>query len=693
MQMDADPIFPASAESVLARGPGDLHRDMPGSCLWSVLLAVWGVGASMPAAEPAASARSSDLTERSLDELMNIEVRSVARKQQTMSQSAAAIFVITQEDLRRSGATTIAEALRLAPGLDVARIDASKWAISSRGFNDYFANKLLVLQDGRSLYTPLFSGVYWDVQDTMMEDIDRIEVIRGPGASLWGANAVNGVINITTKSAKETQGTLVTGGGGNEETGFGGARYGGKFAENGFFRVYAKYMNHDDFRAPSGSDGSDEWNMVRGGFRADWEISPQNTLTLQGDIYGGDIDQAVTIPAITPPFGSLPLTRNLTGQGDVSGGNVSGKWNHSFSADSDLSVQLYYDRAERRGVVQRELRDTFDADSQYRFQLGNRQEIMVGAGYRFSEGQTSEGSAASGNLQFIPARRGDQLASAFVQDEITLIDKRLRLTLGSKFEHNDYTGFEVQPGGRLLWTPHEKHTVWASVARAVRTPSERDHDILAHARATPRPPPAPPAYLDLIGNPQFRSENLIAYELGYRLQPRDHLSFDLATFYNDYDDLRDFLITIPTVAPVNSMTGEAYGAELAANWRVIRDWRLSASYTWFSMQLHPGQAVSQAESDETGSPRHQFQVHSYLDLPLHLQLDAGVYYVDNIALRQVPSYVRLDLRLGWRPRENLEFSIAAQNVLDDRHVEFGSGNLFTATEVERSIYGKVTWRF
>ncbi|MBI4659407.1 MAG: TonB-dependent receptor [Verrucomicrobia bacterium] len=654
-----------------------------------------------PAASRAAEARDSSirperLTELPLEQLMDIEVTTVSRSPQKVSQSAAAVYVVTQEDIRRSGATSIAEALRMAPGVNVARIGSSSWAISARGFNDFFANKLLVLMDGRSVYSPLFSGVFWDVQDTMLEDIDRIEVIRGPGASLWGANAVNGVINVITKSAAETQGGLISGGGGTEEIGSGGIRYGGKLGRNAYYRVYAKYFNRDDFVDAAGRDAFDEWEMWRGGFKADWQISDSDSLTVQGDYYDGNMGQRLF--AFPPPT----FFRALEGRALVAGGNLLGSWKHSVSESSDLALQLYFDRTERDDRIHREIRNTYDVDFQHRLSAGPRQEVLWGLGYRLSADELRDGRDRSGSVLFRPAERNDQLFSAFLQDEITLVEDRLRLTLGSKFEHNDYSGSEVQPSSRLLWTPHDKHTFWAAVSRAVRSPARWEHSI----EVWYAPPPAagpPPFPLLLVGNEDFESENLIAYEVGYRIQPTPKTSVDLATFYNRYDDLlvgQPFGFAprlpppfppIPLAHPQNGMDGETYGAEASLNWSLSDSWRLNFGYSFLQMQLHSN--VPGSEIAEGDSPHHQVHLRSYLDLPYHLQLDAALNYVDNLPNRGVPNYVRLDARIGWRPSNALELSVGVQNILDDRHPEFGPGFLVTPTEVQRSVYAKMTWQF
>src|SRR5688572_15258115 len=445
-----------------------LRTNRSGGKHWAAALA--GVGFLLPgfAAEPAAPSPGNGIMDMDLESLMKIEVTSVSKRPEKLSDAAAAIYVISNEEIRRSGVTSIPEALRLAPGLEVARQDSHTWAISSRGFNDEFANQLLVLIDGRSVYTPLFAGVYWDVQDLPLEDINRIEVIRGPGASLWGANAVNGVINITTRRAKDTQGLLISAGAGNEERGFGTIRYGGKIGEQAHFRVYGKYLNRDDSGLTNGLSANDSWSMWRGGMRLDWEPSHNNLLTLQGDIYTGELNQTVTVPSL-----SAPPSEELREKVGVSGGNVLGRWSHQFSDTSELSLKAYYDRTERDRVVFDETRDIFDLDLQHRFQLGDRHDFVVGLGYNITSDDLDNRFAVS----FDPTHRTASLYSAFVQDEIELVRDRLRLTMGTKIEHNDYTGWEVQPNARLSWSITKRQTAWFAASRAISTPSRAEDDI------------------------------------------------------------------------------------------------------------------------------------------------------------------------------------------------------------------------
>jgi iron complex outermembrane receptor protein len=658
------------------------------------LLASLFLGQTTVRAEPDMS--PSALKQLSMEELMDLEVTSVSKRPEKLSEAASAIQVVTGEDVRRSGATSIPEALRLADNLHVAQKGAHAWNISARGFNTDSANKLLVLMDGRSVYTPLFSGVFWDVQDYLLEDIDRIEVISGPGGTLWGANAVNGVINIISKSAKDTQGLYVEGGGGTELRGFGGARYGGTLASNVYFRVYGKYFDRDEAVFPNGSDAADAWQMGRGGFRIDAEVSAQDTFTLQGDMYGGDEDLSTG------------------GEADVSGGNLLSRWTHVFSDESDLSVQLYYDRthldipvpasavAPTAGRLVDDL-DTYDLDFQHRFRLYERHLLIWGLGYRFTHDEVENAPA----LAFFPTTLNHDLSSGFVQDEITLVPERLKFTIGTKLEHNDYTGLEYEPSVRLAWTPTERQTIWAAVSRAIRAPSRVDRDI--------RLPITIPFFATngvsnlLIGGANFESETVIAYELGYRAQFGPKMSASIATFYNDYDKVRSTSLSPPD--PVlnlpfplfyqNNLEGHTYGTELSIHYQVYEWWRLQGGYTMLQEEIRvkAGQADFNNALNETADPEHQFSVRSAMDVTKNVELDARLRWVDSFRFNNsgtadtVPSYFELDVRLAWRPTENWEFSVVGQNLLQDQHLEYVIASPNPRTEIERCVYGKVTFRW
>jgi iron complex outermembrane receptor protein len=611
----------------------------------------------------------SDLKKLSLDELQAIEVTSVSKRPEKLSEAPSSIQVITGDDIRRAGATSLPEAIRLASNLQVAQVNSHDWAITARGFNNTSANKLLVLIDGRAVYTPLHAGVFWDVQDTLLEDIERIEVISGPGTTLWGDNAVNGVINITTKHAKDSQGVLVTGGGGSELRGAGGVRYGGHVGADVQFRAYGKYFGRDSSALPVGGQATDDWNMGQGGVRLAWDASPVNHVTVQGDVYEGRIAQLGT-PHIA-----------------VSGGNVLGRWSHTLSKTSDLSLQLYYDQTHRNipGTFIEDLR-TYDADFQHRFRMAAGHNVIWGLGYRVSN--DDEGNTAV--LSFLPAHLSRRWFSGFVQDEVPLGTDRLRLTLGTKIEHNDYTGVEFQPSGRLAWTLTQRQTLWGAISRAVRTPSRIDRDFFV-------PLTAGSASFLLAGGPNFVSENVRAYELGYRSEPHDRLSVTVATFYNDYGHIRSLeQLAPPAPFPLvfaNGQTGNSHGAELTAEYRVTDWWRLRSGYT--ALRLHirpvPGSTDKSFGSTESHDPNHYGSLRQSLDLPAHLQFDIGFRYVGQIANQTVPAYGELDGRLAWQATPALECSVAGQNLLDAHHAEFGVPA--TRKEAERSVYGKLVWHF
>jgi len=649
-----------------------------------------------PQAEPAADTAMDELTEMSLEDLMNLEVTSVSKQKQKVSEAPAAVSVITEEEIRRSGMTSLPEMLRMVPGLDVAQINAHTWAIASRGFNNQFGNKLLVMVDGRSVYNTLFSGVYWDTLDYPLEDLERIEVIRGPGATLWGSNAVNGVINITTKSARDTQGWLFSGLGSNSE-GIGAVRYGGQMDDETFYRVYTKYREVHDFPLPDGSEANDGWDSPRAGFRIDRYTSPNDTLTLQGDIYGVDGSEMATLVTNTPPFS---VTRESSFHG--TGGNVLGRWSHVISPDSDMSLQVYYDRIHRHDALLEYDQQTFDVDFMHRFQLGQRQEIIWGVGLRYQPDQVKP---MVDYVEFDPEESYQLIASAFVQDDITLVPDRLHLILGSKFEQNNKTGFDIQPSARMVYTPNERNSLWGSISRGVRTPSRFEDDVTMTFARFPMGP-GPIGEIVYSGSNDLKSEELIAYEAGYRVQATSALSLDLAVFFNDYDDLSGVTAGTPffqgsppppriifPLTAVNNQSAETYGAELAANWNISEDWRLAASYTWIRLMVHGGSDDDEA-FNEGSTPRNQFQIRSYYNITRDLEFNAALYYVDRLSEGDVPAYMRLDLGLTWHPNEDLAVSIGVQNLCDPAHLEFSSGRgISDSSEVPRTFYGQLTWRF
>lgn len=620
-----------------------------------------------------------DLTDLSFEDLGDI-VTSVSKKKEKAFEAPAAIYVITQEDIRHSGATSLPEILRMAPGVHVARVDSTGWSITSRGFNsDGFGNKLLVLIDGRSVYTPLFSGVYWDVQDIVLEDISRIEVIRGPGATLWGANAVNGVINVITKSASKTQTNYVTVGAGNEEHFFTEGRHGGKINENLHYRTYAKYFNRDSSVTTSGRSGGNRWYQSRTGFRADWAKN-SDEVTVQGDLYYGAED----INLSTLPNGEF-RDQVLT----VSGGNVLGRWRHKHQNESHSELQVYYDQANRYYSILDQNIHTFDVDYQYSTRFLDRHSITVGGRYRHIK-DLLDGSSI---MTFSPKKRGLHLYSGFIQDQINLIPERLNLTIGSKFEHNDYTGFEVQPSARLAFTPNEKNTFWGAVSRAVRTPNRAENDISLAVS---------PGFVRWQGNQNFDSEDLTAFELGYRTKPLRNLFFDSALFYNLYNDLRTLELSPGPLPPDtivgldgdNRAKGKSYGFELSSVWDVTNYWKLKASYSHLRIKLYSKQTTDIVfKAEENLTPQNQFNFISQLYLPKSVSLSNSIYFVDDVEASGIEEYIRFDTRVAWKPKPGIEFSLVGQNLFDDAHQESAAPLHGSANEIERSVYGQATFRF
>lgn len=640
--------------------------------------------------------------ELSLEQLFNATVISASKTEDKWWTTPASVYVVDNQDIQRSGATSIPEALRLVPGVQVARVNASGWAVSVRGFNGALANKLLVLMDGREIYDPLFSGVYWDIQDTPLEDIERIEVIRGPGASLWGANAVNGVINIITKSAADTQGGLLSGGAGNQEHGFTTGRYGVKLGENGYYRIYGKYLNHDNEKNLAGINSQDNWSAGRGGFRADWKGNDKkSSFTLQGDAYQSDSSQLRTTPLLSAPY-------SRTGKEEITarGGNILARWKQDLQDDARLSIQSYVDFTSREQMLVEDRRTSFDLDAQYELPVWNRHKFIIGGRYRYSADELTPSSFVS----LESAERNDQTFSGFMQDQITLQPEKWLLTLGTKFEHNDYSGFELQPNARLQWHPNETQMLWTSISRAVRTPSRIERDVNVDLAAFPPSVALPvPILLQLQANSDYDSEELTAYEAGYRHKLTSDLSFDISTFYNDYSKLATnrflpFTIVNNGVDPLhilfpihasNDTKGESYGLETTLDWQALEVLELSVGYSLLEIALHgpePDIAIN-AESAEEQSPQHQFNVRSMWDITNDLSLDTMLYYVSSLPAYQVPDYWRLDTRLGWKINRQLQFSLVAQNMLDSVHREFGAPSDVNSIEVGRSIYGKLTWRF
>jgi iron complex outermembrane receptor protein len=623
----------------------------------------------------------------SVEELMNVEVTSVSRRPERLLEAPAAIQVLSNEDLRRSGASNLPSALRLANNLDVAQENAHEWVISARGFSSDVGNKLLVLMDGRTLYTPLFSGVFWDRQDYVLEDLDRIEIISGPGGALWGANAVNGVINIISKSSADTKGLFVEAGGGDELHALASVRYGGALTEHATYRVYGKYSDRDNQTFANDVPSHDAWHTAQGGFRIDSQPPGRDSFTLQGDFYRNE-EQITT-----------------GGDASVNGANLLGRWSRQFSESSNMSLQLYYDRTHLElpvppvvfapaGTFEDDL-DTYDLDFQHSIQLDNRHHLTWGLGFRFTQDEVVNAPG----IAFFPTELDQVLYSAFVQDEIALREQ-LVLTLGSKVEHTDYTGVEVEPSVRMQWNLSDRASLWGAVSRAVRTPSRIDREISQPS----------PGFLIVIlqGGANFDSESVVAYELGYRAQLGARLTAAVSTFFNDYDDLRSTSLSPPD--PVfnlpfpfffeNNLEGETYGFELSTTFQALDRWRLHGAYRVLQadIDVKAGRTDFNNALNETNDPEQQLSLRSSLDLPGSVQLDAGLRWVDTRKVndsgvpRQVPDFLELDVRLAWNPTRALELSLVGRNLLDGQHPEFGVPGP-TRVEIERSIYGKLVWRY
>ena len=616
-----------------------------------------------------------DFTSLDLEQLMAVEVTGVTRRSAVLARSPAAVFVLTGEDIHRSGARTIADALRLVPGLQVVRSNAQSYTVTSRGFG---GDKLQVLLDGRSVYTPLTSTVFWDVFDTNLEDIARIEVIRGPGATVWGANAVNGVINIITRPSADSDGTSLFAGGGNEEKAFGGLRSGGRISDNATGRAYARARERDSTVRADGTEATDGQRHVQAGGRIDSALGRFGSLTASGDIYSSR--------AYSAEFPSGAVTDT-----DASGRNLALQWNYAWEGGGATQAQLYYDGYDRFfPTVFSESRDTYDLSALHSLAPIGDHLLSVGAGVRVSHDDTGGAPLV---LVFEPGSRTAETYSAFVQDEFALTDA-LWLIGGTKLEHNDYTGFEVQPGLRLGWAITRDYFAWASVSRAVRTPNRLDHDLGVVCTGAGAPfPDCPGAGTVLgIGSKDFESEKLIAYEGGLRTQFTPTLLLELALFFNDYKDLRS---TEPGLQFANGLDAQAYGGELSGSWRPWRWLGLNAFYNFLTIDAQRDETsndTSGVNNLEGGSPQHQAGLRFGVQPLSNVDVDTFLRFVDNVPAQQVPAYMELDLRMGWHATPFLEFALVGQNLLDAAHPETGS-NPSTRSEIERSLFAEVLWRW
>lgn len=666
-----------------------------------------------------------DFLELSLEELISLDipdVTSVSRKKQRLMDSAAAIYVITDEDIHRSGVTSIPEALRMVPGMQVAKLNSNTWSISTRGFNYIFANKLLVLIDGRTVYSPLFSGVNWDVQDTLMEDIDRIEVIRGPGAALWGANAVNGVINVITKKAADTQGTLVTLGGGSEEKAFGSYRYGGEFGDTGFYKVYVKAFERDGQANADGSDAADDWKMRRAGFKTEWDVTSDSEITVQGELYDGTTRPPLRIYDKTQPTKGAHIVTDK--DRDQRGGNLGAYWKRTLSDTNDYSLRLIYDNYQNFDYRIAEKRDTVDLEFQHYSQLWDKHDLVWGLGYRttwYEVDSTQFMYLAGGKTS-----RKTRLFSAFIQDDITL-NEQWTFTLSSRFEHNSFTGDEIQPNARLTWKATENRTFWSALSRAVKTPSISETSLQTEG-VTIANGGVVDYLIPIQGLKDLQSEKLTAFELGYREQFSSSFRLDITAFYNQYEDIVAYvgspkcpdgtpafnsngtyicplpagtpptLIQIPTVL-TNGLNARTYGLELVADWQAKDWWKLQFNYSWLQVDARPsGTPTDFIKSNEhiveSLSASNTANIRSTMNLPDKWYFDFWVRYMDNLKNAQVEAHTSLDVRLAKKYGNNLEFSIVGQNLFRDQRQEFlETLSGMAPTQVQESWYAQIRWQY
>ncbi len=641
--------------------------------------------------------RPQGLADASLEELLGIRVTSVGRKEQKLTETAAAVYVLTREDLLRSGVTSVPEALRMVPGVQVARIDSNKWAVTARGFNGRFANKMLVLIDGRSIYTNLYSGVYWEQYDVMLEDVERIEVVRGPGATMWGANAVNGVINIITRQTKDTQGGLLVAGTGTEDLASTALRYGGRFGDRIHYRTFGKFFNRNQMLTAGGDGAGDSWNTMRAGGRVDIELSERDSITLTGDMSSGLARGALYSSFPLPQQGALVSERV-----NYSGGFGLGRWTRKHSDRSEFSLQVYLNKERRSEHFGDAKFQTIDLDFQHRVNLSRRHDLVWGLGYRMLKDNVHGGTSA---VVFEPVSWSGALASSFVQDDVTLVSGRLVATFGSKFLNNYYTGFEIQPTARLMWTPNRNQSLWGAVSRAVRTPARYNRDVrVPFSLGSVNGIPVQGA---LMGSHDFGSETVRAYEAGYRHQLSRWAALDLALFQSEYGNLAGFalgephfsLIPSPRVdVPVlfaNTSQARSRGVELASSWTPAKRWKMQANYAWMLLKYERGgfEPFPGGNTADGSTPRHSVQLHSGLDLSKRIRWDVQMFQVGALPSLGVPGYTRVDTRLSLKVGEGFELSGGGRNLLDARHLEFTPEDSVRAAQIRRTLYLQLTRRF
>lgn len=616
---------------------------------------IWAGVVCSAHAVPESSNLEIDIVRTDIEDLLNMTVTTASKVPEKLQQTAAPVFVLSSEDIRRSGATSVPEVLRLVPGVQVARVDANKWAVSIRGFNARATNKLLVMIDGRTIYDPFFSGVLWETRDLPLENIERIEVIRGPGGSTWGANAVNGVINIITKRAQDTQGGLIVAGGGSEERGFSTVRYGGKISDTTAYRIHSRYLNRDQGYLPEGSE--DDAYFGHSGFRVDSDVDSDTTFMMSGVYTRGDHDG----PTASTDFADHS-------------GNLQAAWEQKVSERSTFSIQSFYDRTDIDTALFGEKRNTFEIDAQHHFAPADYYDFVYGATYRY----TSDDIRGSEFIEFVPKEQTDHLGGFFFENRLRPRED-LNIEFGAKFEYNERSHFDVQPSVGTSWTVSERNVLWASVGRAVRTPSRLEEDLEISI---------PGVGAAFIGNRGLEAETLIAYDAGYRTSLAESVLLDFAVFYNVYDDL----VTIENLTTGNGGEGNTYGGEASSTWQPSEQWQLQTAYTYLRMDLELDDNSiadpASIENSERNNPQHQLSVRSSYDLTNRWELDAGVRYVDTLNV-DVPSYFVADVRVAWDATDDLELSVVGQNLFDKRHFEQSE----SSSQVQHGVYGRLAWSF
>ena len=639
---------------------------------WTLVLALLAVPVSA----------EEDLLDMSLEDLMNVEVTSVSKKAESRNSAAAAVTVISAEDIQRSGMTSIPEVLRLVPGVQVARIDASRWAISIRGFQQEFSNKLLVMIDGRSLYTPLFGGVVWEEQNLSIDDVERIEVVRGPGGTIWGANAVNGVINIISKKAEDTQGIHAKVFGGTQEYGL-GVRVGGQVGDATHYRVSLNGEKIEDYDFNQNHNGIDEFGQLRLGLRSDTKISETQEVTVLMDYFDLDREAGGGVSGAGPFFPIVGFDKEHHQQ---RGGDIVLKYAEDFDDGSHFEAKTYYDRVSRRSTIKEESH-TADVELQYNRSLLDHLDVIVGGNYRFWTTHTRPGT---GGLEFDPKHSDSHQGSGFIQFRLGLLDDRLALIGGTKVGYNNWSGFEYQPSGRIVIMPTEGHTLWGAVSRAVRTPTFIDRSL--EGAIGP---------ITLEGRTDFRSEDLLSYEVGYRYYALGWLTAEISAFWSEYDDISAVTGGAPPATQFfrNSSDVEVKGAEIEVTVVPLDWWRLTAGYSVIVFDEDAAPDLFSSRLTDTNA-NHQVMGRSVFDLPGDVEFDVAAFWVDGregttptLRPKNVQQYVRLDLRIAWKPLDFLEIALVGQNLIDSRHAEFNDVQRNQSTQVPRSGYAKVTVDF